>query len=64
MITSIEAPEARNIFCENCENLENIEAPECTKIHCEGSPLLKEDNINVSSDCEIEGLEKKRGLKL
>jgi len=63
-ITSIEAPEARNIFCENCENLEKIEAPECTEVHCEGSPLLKEENIEVSYDCEIEGLEKKRGLKL
>lgn len=63
-ISEIEAPEARNIFCENCENLEKIEAPECTEVHCEGSPLLKEENIEVSYDCDIEGLEKKIGLKL
>ena len=63
-ISEIEAPEARNIFCENCENLEKIEAPECTEVHCEGSPLLKEENIEVSYDCEIEGLEKRNQLKM
>ena len=63
MITSIEAIEARNIHCENCENLEEIYAPQCTYIHCEETPLLKEENMNVSYDCEIEGLEKKNQLK-
>ena len=63
MITSIEAIEARNIHCENCENLEEIYAPQCTYIYCEEVPLLKEENMNVSYDCEIEGLEKKNQLK-
>lgn len=63
-ITSIEALEARNIFCENCENLENIEAPECTEIHCEGSPLLSQENIDAAYNCEIEGLEKRNQLKI
>ena len=63
MITSIEAPEARSIYCENCENLEEIYAPQCTYIYCEEVPLLKEENMNVSYDCEIEGLEKKNQLK-
>lgn len=64
MITSIEAPEARNISCENCENLEKIEAPECTEIHCEGSPLLSQENIDAAYNCEIEGLEKRNQLKI
>ena len=63
-ITSIEALEARNIFCENCENLEKIEAPECTEIHCEGSPLLSQENIDAAYNCEIEGLEKRNQLKI
>ena len=63
-ITSIEALEARNIFCENCENLEKIEAPECTEIHCEGSPLLSQENIDAAYNCEIDGLEKRNQLKI
>ena len=63
-ITSIEALEARNIFCENCENLEKIEAPECTEIHCEGTPLLSQENIDAAYNCEIEGLEKRNQLKI
>ena len=63
-ITSIEALEARNIFCENCESLEKIEAPECTEIHCEGSPLLSQENIDAAYNCEIEGLEKRNQLKI
>lgn len=63
MISSIEAIEARNIHCENCENLEEIYAPQCTYIHCEETPLLKEENMNVSYDCQIQGLEKKNQLK-
>ena len=63
MISSIEAIEARNIHCENCENLEEIYAPQCTYIYCEEVPLLKEENMNLSYDCEIEGLEKKNQLK-
>ena len=63
MITSIEAIEARNIHCENCENLEEIYAPQCTYIYCEEVPLVKEENMELSYDCEIEGLEKKNQLK-
>ena len=63
MITSIEAPEARSIYCENCENLATIKAPECEELHCKNCPELKEENMNLSYDCEIEGLEKKNQLK-
>lgn len=63
MISSIEALEARNIYCENCENLEEIYAPQCSYIHCEETPLLREDNMELSYDCEIEGLEKQHQLK-
>lgn len=63
MISSIEALEARNIHCENCENLEEIYAPQCSYIYCEDVPLLKEENMELSHDCEIEGLEKKNQLK-
>lgn len=63
MITSIEAPEARSIYCENCENLETIKAPECEELHCENCPELKEENMELSYDCEIEGLGKKNQLK-
>ena len=63
MITSIEAPEARSIYCENCENLETIKAPECEELHCKNCPELKEENMNLSYDCEIEGLEKRNQLK-
>ena len=63
MISSIEAPEARSIYCENCENLETIKAPECEELHCENCPELKEKNMELSYDCEIEGLGKKNQLK-
>jgi len=63
-ITSINTFGAINIECNNCENLESVFAPDCQMLYCIGSPLLKEDNINVSSECEIKGLEQKRGLKL
>ena len=63
MISSIEALEARNIHCENCENLEEIYAPQCSYVYCEDVPLLKEENMELSHDCEIEGLEKKNQLK-
>lgn len=62
--TAIEATRARYIHCENNEMLEKINAPNCIKLTCEECPLLKEENIELSYDCDIEGLEKKRGLKL
>lgn len=64
LFSEIKASEARSIRCEDCPDLEEIAAPNCIELFCEGSPLLKEENIEVAYDCEIEGLEKKRGLKL
>lgn len=59
LFSEIKASEARSIRCEDCPNLEEIAAPNCVELFCEGSPLLKEENIEVAYDCEIEGLEKK-----
>ena len=64
LFSEIKASEARSIRCEDCPDLEEIAAPNCIELFCEDSPLLKEENIEVAYDCEIEGLEKKRGLKL
>lgn len=63
-LTSIEAPKARYIHCENNEMLENIYAPNCKELTCENSPLLKEENMELSYDCDIEGLEKRNQLKI
>ena len=63
LFSEIKASEARSIRCEDCPNLEEIAAPNCVELLCEGSPLLKEENIEVAYDCEIEGLEKKKKLK-
>jgi hypothetical protein len=64
LFSEIKASEARSIRCEDCPDLEEIAAPNCIELFCEGSPLLKEENIEVAYDCEIEGLEQKRGMKL
>ena len=64
LFSEIKASEARSIRCEDCPNLEEIAAPNCVELLCEGSPLLKEENIEVAYDCEIEGLEKKKQLKM
>ena len=62
-ITNIEAPNAKNISCDNCENLEEVNAPNCTLIYCENCPELKEENMELSYDCQIKGLEKKNQLR-
>ena len=62
-ITNIEAPKAKNISCDNCENLEEVNAPNCTLIYCENCPELKEENMELSYDCQIKGLEKKNQLR-
>lgn len=64
LFSEIKASEARSIRCEDCPDLEEISAPNCIELFCEGSPLLKEENIEVAYDCEIEGLEKKNQLKM
>lgn len=64
LFSEIKASEARSIRCEDCPDLEEIAAPNCIELFCEGSPLLKEENIEVAYDCEIEGLEKKNQLKM
>lgn len=64
LFSEIKASEARSIRCEDCPDLEEIAAPNCIELFCEDSPLLKEENIEVAYDCEIEGLEKKNQLKM
>ena len=63
LFSEIKSSEARSIRCEDCPNLEEITAPNCIELFCEGSSLLREENIEVAYDCEIEGLEKKNKLK-
>ena len=62
-ISEIEAPNADEIKCDECQFLEKITALNCYEVHCENTPLLKEENMNLSYDCEIEGLEKRNQLK-
>ena len=62
-LIAIEAPKAKAIYCENNEYLERIDAPNCKELYCENCPELKEENMELSYDCQIEGLEKKNQLK-
>ena len=63
MLHYIEAPNAITIDCDNCLGLMKINAPNCTLIYCKNCPELKEKNMELSYDCEIEGLGKKNQLK-
>ena len=64
LFSEIKASEARSIRCEDCPDLEEIAAPNCIELFCENSPLLKEENMELSYDCDIEGLEKRNQLKM
>lgn len=64
LFSEIKASEARSIRCEDCPNLEEISAPNCIELFCENSPLLKQENMELSYDCDIEGLEKRNQLKI
>lgn len=56
-ITSIEAPNARYISCENCKKLKEVNAPNCTHIYCKGSDKLDLANLNVFPSCKVREVE-------
>lgn len=62
-ISEIEAPNADEIKCDECQFLEKIAAPNCYEVYCENTPLLKEDNIEAHSYCNIDGLKETHQLK-
>lgn len=62
-ISEIEAPNADEIKCDECQFLEKVTAPNCYEIYCEDTPLLKEDNIEAHSHCNIDGLKETHQLK-
>ena len=62
-ISGIEAPNAEVINCAYCDNIEEIKAPNCKDIYCEKSRLLKEENMELHPDCNIEGLKELNQLK-
>lgn len=57
------APKAEKIECWSTTNLETISAPNCKDLFCDFCRELKEENIEVAWDCQIEGLEKGSKLK-
>lgn len=62
---SLIAPNAIEIQMRDSVVLEKVYAPNCEILNCTGSPLLEQENIVVSDDCEIYLFnEQKRGLKL
>jgi len=60
----IDAPNATTIECNDCQNLEEIIAPKCVKLTCESCDYLKEENLEVAYNCDIEGLKQQRGIKM
>ena len=56
-ITSIEAPNARYIDCENCKKLKEVNAPNCTHIYCKGSDKLDLADLNVFPTCKVREVE-------
>ena len=62
-ISEIEAPNADEIKCDECQFLEKITAPNCYEVYCENTPLLKEDNMELHPDCNIDGLKELNQLK-
>ena len=62
-ISEIEAPNADEIKCDECQFLEKITAPKCYQVYCENTPLLKEDNMELHPDCNIDGLKELNQLK-
>lgn len=62
-ISEIEAPNADEIKCDECQFLEKITAPNCYEVYCENTPLLKRDDMELHPDCNIDGLKETHKLK-
>ena len=62
-ISEIEAPNAEEIRCDNCHNLEKITAENCIQV-CAMDSNIKEENIEINYKGVIEGPELQKQLKL
>lgn len=62
-ISEIEAPNAEEIRCDNCRNLEKITAENCIQVWAMDSNI-KEENIEINYKGVIEGPELQKQLKL
>ena len=62
-LEEIHAPKAEKIECWSTTELETIYAPECKELFCMDCRELKKENMELSYDCQIEGLEKQHQLK-
>lgn len=62
-ISEIEAPNAEEIRCDNCHNLEKITAENCIQV-CAMDSNIKEKNIEINYKGVIEGPELQKQLKL
>lgn len=62
-ISEIEAPNAEEIRCDNCRNLEKITAEDCIQVWAMDSNI-KEENIEINYKGVIEGPELQKQLKL
>lgn len=62
-ISEIEAPNAEEIRCDNCHNLEKITAENCIQVWAIDSNI-KEENIEINYKGVIEGPELQKRLKL
>ena len=62
-ISEIEAPNAEEIRCDNCHNLEKITAENCIQVWAMDSNI-KEENIEINYKGVIEGPELQKQLKL
>lgn len=62
-ISEIEAPNAEEIRCDNCHNLEKITAENCIQVWATDSNI-KEKNIEINYKGVIEGPELQKQLKL
>ena len=62
-ISEIEAPNAEEIRCDNCRNLEKITAENCIQVWAKNS-YIKEENIEINYKGVIEMEELKKQLKL
>lgn len=62
-LEAIYADKAEKIECWNTTELEKIYAPECKELFCMDCRELKKENMELSYDCQIEGLEKQHQLK-
>ena len=63
LLESVNAPNCKSFYIRECDKLNKIYAPNCKELYIENCPELKEENMELSYDCQIEGLEKKNQLK-